>query len=359
MKIAFATNEILTEYPSYTTVHLAFQAMKMGHEAYLTGVGELSYLSNGHMGGTAFRVEKGVESPEAMLQEMQESDGHDIVDTSSPKTKRTHITSETLDVLFIRNDPSKDRENRPWAQSAGVVFGKIAARNGVIVLNDPDSLYNALNKMYFQHFPKLVRPRTVITRHLDDIRRFYDECDQKIVLKPLQGSGGKDVFLVKGPDAANLGQIVETVGRNGFVIAQEYLPAAADGDTRMFLMNGRPLENDGKIACFQRVNESDDFRSNMHVGGRPTKVEVTDEMLRLAEALRPKVIRDGLFMIGLDIVGDKLMEINVFSPGGMMSAGLQQDTEFFSAVIEAIEKKVYYRKIYEGRLDNKTLAVMD
>ncbi|MEM9674672.1 MAG: hypothetical protein ACFB15_00770 [Cyclobacteriaceae bacterium] len=109
MRIAFVTNEILTEYPSYTTVHLTFQAMKMGHEAYLTGVGELAYLLNGHMGGTAFRMEERVESPEVMLQEMQESDGHDIVDTSGPKIKRTNITSETLDVLFIRNDPQNLR----------------------------------------------------------------------------------------------------------------------------------------------------------------------------------------------------------------------------------------------------------
>ena len=294
-----------------------------------------------------------------MLSAIQESYGKMKIGLTEPELKPVKITSEDLDVMFIRNDPSVDREDRPWAQSAGVIFGKIAVRNGVIVLNDPDALHNALNKMYFQHFPELVRPRTIITRNVDDVRRFYDECKQKIVLKPLQGSGGKDVFMVKGKEAANLDQIVEAISRNGFVIVQEYLPAATEGDTRMFVVNGRPLEREGKIACFQRVNEGDDFRSNMHAGGRPQKAEVTDDMLKLAEALRPKIIEDGLFMIGLDIVGDKLMEINVFSPGGMMSSSIQQDTNFFPAVIEAIEKKVYYRKIYGGRLDNKTLAIME
>ena len=359
MKIAFVVNDIATEIHSYTTVNLAFQAMKMGHEAYITGVGELVYLSNGHMGASAFRVEEGVKSTEDMLGDIQKAYEHSKISLTDPEMKPMQITSEDLDVMFIRNDPSADRETRPWAQSAGVIFGKIAVRNGVIVLNDPDALHNALNKMYFQHFPELVRPKTIITRNANDVRKFYDECKQKVVLKPLQGSGGKDVFMVKGKEANNLDQIVEAIGRDGYVIVQEYLPAATDGDTRLFVINGRPLENDGKIACFQRVNEGDDFRSNMHAGGRPQKAEVTDDMLKLAEALRPKVIADGLFMIGLDIVGDKLMEINVFSPGGMMSACIQQDTEFFPTVIKAIEKKVYYRKIYGGRLDNKTLAIMD
>ncbi|MGB3587840.1 MAG: glutathione synthetase [Tunicatimonas sp.] len=359
MKIAFIVNDIATEIHTYTTINLAFQAMQMGHEAYIAGVGDLMYLSNGHMGANAFRVEEGVKSTEVMLGEMQTAYENSSVSLIESDMKPVKVTSENLDVMFIRNDPSDDRENRPWAQSAGVIFGKIAVRNGVIVLNDPEALHNALNKMYFQHFPELVRPRTIITRDVDDVRRFYDECEQKIVLKPLQGSGGKDVFMVKGKEAANLDQIVEAISRDGFVIVQEYLPAAKDGDTRMFVVNGHPLENDGKIACFQRVNEGDDFRSNLHAGGRPQKAEVTDDMLKLAAALRPKIIQDGLFMIGLDIVGDKLMEINVFSPGGMMSAGMQQGTEFFPTVIETIEKKVYYRKIYNGRLNNATLAIMD
>nr|WKN38931.1 glutathione synthetase [Tunicatimonas sp. TK19036] len=348
MKIGFIVNDIATEIHTYTTVNLAFQAMQMGHEAFLIGVGELVYLPDGHMAANAHRVEEGVKSTEAMLKDMQD-----------PKAERVKITSENLDVLFIRNDPSDDRETRPWAQNAGVIFGKIAMLQGVIVLNHPNSLHDALNKMYFQHFPELVRPRTIISRDVEDIRRFHEECKNKIVLKPLQGSGGKDVFLVKGKEAANLNQIVEAICRNGFAIAQEYLPAAKDGDTRMFLMNGRPLENDGKIAAFKRATKEGEFRSNMHAGGTPEKVEITDEMLRLAEAVRPKLVQDGLFMVGLDIVGNKLMEINVFSPGGMMSAGIQQGTEFFPTVIEAIEKKVYFKKVYGTDITNKNLAIMD
>jgi glutathione synthase len=347
MKIGFVVNDINTELPTYTTVNLAFRALQMGHEPYLMGVGELVYFPGGHMGALACGARPDCKSAEEMLQEMQSSD-----------FDRKAINSHDLDVLFVRNDPSDDRETRPWAQSAGVIFGKIALKQGVIVLNHPDSLFNALNKMYFQHFPEAVRPRTVISRNPADIQKFYEDNEQKIVLKPLQGSGGKDVFLVD-EDAKNLKQIVETISRNGYVIAQEYLKEAKAGDTRLIVMNGRPLQKDGHYAAFKRVNDSNDFRSNMSAGAHPEKAEIDDRVLRLAEQIRPKLLQDGLFFVGLDIVGDKLMEINIFSPGGLMSSGKRYGIDFFEIVIQAIEKKVYYKQFYGSEIDNRALSVME
>ena len=140
------------------------------------------------------------------------------------------------------------------------------------------------------------------------------------MIKPLQGSGGKNVFLVGEDERANLNQMLDAVLRDGYCVAQEYLPAAAKGDVRLFVMNGRPLSCDGKIAAFRRVNKDGDARSNMHTGGESEPVEVTDKMRRLVEIVRPKLVSDGMFLVGLDIVSDKLLEINVFSPGGLGSA---------------------------------------
>ena len=266
------------------------------------------------------------------------------------------ITSKDLDVLIIRNDPSLDKTDRPWAQSAGVVFGRLAMKDGVIVLNHPDSLYHALNKMYFQHFPEIVRPKTIITRNPADIQRFYEENDNKVVIKPLQGSGGKDVFLIKETDT-NLEQIVLALARDGYVIAQEYLPQAKDGDVRLMMMNGKPLHIDGKYAAFRRVNNSHDFRSNMSAGGHPETAEITDEILEIAGHIEEKLVNDGLFYVGLDIVGNKLMEINIFSPGGLMSAGYRHGLDFFVPVVEAIERKVQMRK-KDSSLSNQVLATL-
>ena len=101
--------------------------------------------------------------------------------------------------------------------------------------------------MYFQLFPPEVRPRTIITRDRDEIRAFWEEQERKVVIKPLQGSGGQSVFLVRESDGSNLNQMIDAVSRDGYVIAQEYLPAAEEGDTRLFLMNGQAPALPGQV----------------------------------------------------------------------------------------------------------------
>ncbi|MCW8982025.1 MAG: glutathione synthase, partial [Altibacter sp.] len=144
-----------------------------------------------------------------------------------------------------------------------------------------------------------------------------------------------------------------------FVIAQEYLPEAKNGDIRLFLMNGVPLQaEDGQYAIMKRVNASGDIRSNIHAGGRPQKAKISDQILELAEIVRPKLVQDGMFLVGIDIVGDKLMEINVFSPGGLNVMGDMYETDFSTQVIRSIEKKVHYNNTYEDYLFNSRLATL-
>ena len=172
------------------------------------------------------------------------------------------------------------------------------------------------------------------------------------MLKPLQGSGGASVFLVRPDDVPNINQMIDAVSRDGFVIAQEYLPAAEKGDTRLFMMNGRPLRVKGKYAAFRRVRSGDDMRSNIHAGGKLAEAVVTDEALRLAEIVRPKLVQDGMFLVGLDVVGDKLMEINVFSPGGLGSAQKLTKVNFAKHVIAALQRKVEYMEYYGRNFGN-------
>ncbi|UCG55410.1 MAG: glutathione synthase, partial [Dehalococcoidia bacterium] len=275
--------------------------------------------------------------------------------------KKANIESiivDDLDVLMLRSDPSTDTGYRTWAQSSGIIFGRVAMRSGVIVLNDPNGLAKATNKMYFQLFPEEVRPKTIITRDKTTVRQFAKEQGGNIVLKPLHGSGGTGVFLVRKDDLSNLNQIVEMVSRDGYVIAQEYLPQAAEGDTRLFLMNGLPLRYKGKYAAFQRIREGDDMRSNIHAGGKLRQAIITDTHLRIAEIVRPKLVQDGMFLAGLDIVGDKLMEINVFSPGGLGSAQKFEKVNFAHAVIQALERKVEYMSFYRRNFDNVDMCTL-
>jgi glutathione synthase len=227
----------------------------------------------------------------------------------------------------------------------------------VIVLNHPEGLVRAMNKMYFQLFPEAVRPRTLITRDRDEIKAFALDVGD-IVVKPLQGSGGQGVFIVRVSDLGNLNQMVEAVTRDGYVVAQEYLPKAAEGDTRLFMMNGQPLRYKGKYAAFRRLRSGDDIRSNIHAGGKKAQAFIDDTALHIAEIVRPKLVEDGMFLVGLDIVGDKLMEINVFSPGGLGSAQSFENVNFSPAVIEALERKVDYMGFYQRNFNNVDMATL-
>lgn len=346
MKIAFIVNDIKTERAAYTTIYLALSAHKRGHQVYIAGVGDLGYSADGHMLAKSRTVGDQVfKSKETYLKALLNSE---------PVT----ASSLDLDVLFLRNDPSEDINQRNWAQNAPYIFGQIALRDGVIVLNHPQSLANAINKMYFQHFPEVLRPRTIVTRDPKEIEEFYLQQKRKMILKPLQGSGGKNIFVVDKNSKANMNQIIEAISLDGFVIAQEYLPDAVNGDTRFFLMNGLPLEVNGKYAALRRINKEGDIRSNLHVGGKGDNADVNQEMLDLVKVLKPKLIEDGMFLVGVDIVGNKLMEINVFSPGALNMISEMTESDFGSAIIKSIENKVYYKSQYGRFIDNISLAVL-
>jgi glutathione synthase len=350
VKIAFLVNNLKTESPTYTTIRLAMTARGMEHEVWMLSTSDFVYDPSGEILAHARTTPKGKNGYRSLKTF--------LADIQSDKARRERVSLDDIDVLMLRNDPSEDAGESPWAQTSGILFGQLAAARGVIVVNDPAHLANALDKTYFQQFPEEVRPRTSISRDPAEIKRFVEEQKGTAVIKPLQGSGGHSVFLVRPDDKPNLNQMIEAVTRDGYVMVQEYLPAAAEGDVRMFVMNGEPLRCGGKIAAFRRHNSKGDMRSNMHVGGVAKKVAIDDNALRLAEMVRPKLIQDGMFLVGLDIVKDKLMEINVFSPGGLGSAEQCTGVNFTETVIEALERKVRYKAYYGHTVDNVRLATI-
>ncbi len=237
MKIAFVVNDVHTELATYTTTRLAMAAVNMGHKSYTFGVGDFICAADGSIHAVART------RPRQELQIARQVPRRAAV--RRPR-RRARSTSTSSTCCMLRNDPSTDAIERPWAQSSGILFGQLVANRGVMVLNDPENLARAINKTYFQQFPEEVRPKTCISRNVDEIKRFIGEQHDKVVIKPLQGSGGKNVFLVGEDERANLNQMIDAVLRDGYCIAQEYLPAAAKGDVRLFVMNGRPLKHDGK-----------------------------------------------------------------------------------------------------------------
>jgi glutathione synthase len=347
IRIGFVVNDVMTEEAGYTTMRLARAARQMGHEPWVMGVGDLSYDTDEKIRAWARTVPRRLyKANESFLKDLQ-----------GKNATRERITVDDLDVVLLRNDPSPDAIARPWAANAGIIFGRVAMRHGSVVLNDPNGLAKATNKMYFQMFPEEVRPRTVITRDRESLQEFAREVGT-VVLKPLQGSGGQSVFLVRREDQANMNQMIESVSRDGYVIAQEYLKEAEAGDTRLFVMNGEALRYKGRYAAFRRVRKGGDLRSNLHAGGGLARASITSRELALVEIVRPKLMQDGMFLVGLDIVGDKLMEINVFSPGGLGSAQKFEGANFSEAVIKALERKAAAMSHYRRQFDNTDMAII-
>ena len=346
MRIAFLINSFETEKHTYTTTRLALAAHKAGHDVL--------YLS----------VEDFICDPDETMRVRVRRPGgtYKTIKTFwagvSEDGEEERMPVEAIDAMLLRNDPADDAGGRPWAQSAGIVFGQMAARRGVIVLNDPEGLAKAVNKVYFQRFPEAVRPKTLVTRHSDDVRQFIEDHGGDAIIKPFQGSGGEGVFVVRHGDHANLNQIIDAVCANGYMVVQEFLEAAAGADTRMFLLNGEPLQRDGVYAALRRVGAEGDIRSNISAGGSAEVAEIGERELEIADMVRPQLVQDGMFMVGLDIAGGILLEVNVFSPGGL--GGIEQLTgvDFAPDVIEAVQRKVDARQRYTQHFSNATLATL-
>jgi glutathione synthase len=393
MLIAFFVNDMQDEYPRYTTTLLAYEAARRGHRVCYITPGDYVLSPDDVM-----RVHARFAEPEAAkgkpsravakkASKVAKKAGKKAASKAGSKTAGTSPATDRLapvakpadltaflkqvqaartqlvdlaeiDVLMLRNDPSNDAIDRPWAETIGIQFGRRAAQQGVLVLNDPDSLSRAINKLYFQEFPRAVRAETLITRFPADVKDFAKKHGGKIVLKPLQGSGGQGVFLVNNKSVANLNQMIESISRDGYLIAQSYVPEADKGDIRLFIMNGQPLEIDGQYAALRRVSSDEDIRSNIHAGGTATAVKITERELRVAELIRPKLLEDGMFLVGIDIIGDVILEVNVFSPGNLYSCSEMAGANFAGKILQSIERKLEIRREFPGHFGNGSLAVM-
>jgi glutathione synthase len=348
MRIAFFVNDIATEYSGYTTTVLAHQAALRGHEVmYITPSDFIMDQDDSLRAHVRRMPMKKWPSRDAFFEALTDS-----------KTEEEAVALGEVDVLWLRSDPALDATSAPWRAEAGILFGREAAKRGTLVLNDPHSLGQAINKLYFQGFPEEARAETIITRDERDIKAFARAHKNNIILKPLQGSGGSGVFKLDKESAGNLNQMIDAICRDGYIICQAYIPAAKKGDIRLFLMNGRPLEIDGKYAALRRVAAKGDIRSNIHAGGKAEAVEIGRTELRVAEIIRPKLIADGMFLVGIDIVGDKILEVNVFSPGNLKSCSTLAGVEFSETIIDSVERKVEIRKEYGEVFDNRHLAML-
>lgn len=232
-----------------------------------------------------------------------------------------------VEAVFIRKDPPFDT---PYLH-ATLLLERVRGRT--IIMNDPRGLRDANEKLYALNFAQYM-PRTLVTANEEQVLAFVKEVGGVGVIKPLDLAGGSGVMMLS-PDDKNARGIVQLVTADGTRLAmvQEFLPDVTKGDKRVLLLDGEVL------GAINRIPRSDDFRSNIHVGGSVEPYEVTKTEAAMIADIAPRLKKDGLIFVGLDVIGGKLTEVNVTSPTGIQQLSQHRGRDVAADVIQWVERK--------------------
>jgi glutathione synthase len=235
----------------------------------------------------------------------------------------------TLDAILMRKDPPFDME---YIYSTYLL--EQAQKDGVLIINNPQSLRDANEKLFTAWFPQCCPP-TLVTRKATLIRSFYEQHDD-IILKPLDGMGGASIFRIK-PSDPNVSVIIETLTAHGqqSVMAQKYIPEIEHGDKRILMINGYPVDY-----ALARIPAKGETRGNLAAGGRAEGRPLTDRDRWICEQVGPILREKGLYFVGLDVIGEFLTEINVTSPTCIRELDKQFNLNIADDLMACIEQHV-------------------
>lgn len=318
MKFAFIIDPIERLDPGHdTSVALMEAAQLRGHEVWITAANALSVVA-----GKALALMQPVK-----LTPVELVDGLWVA--ANPWFElgaAVQLPLEEMDAVFMRTDPPV---TVAYLYATYLLDYIDPAKTRVI--NAPSGLRAANEKMYALQFAQAI-PETIVSQSKAVIRETVERWGSA-VLKPLGGKAGEGILFLQAGDR-NLNSMVEISTQQGKepVMVQTYLPAAKDGDKRIILLNGDP------IGAVNRIPTGSEFRGNMAVGGRVAKVEITDRELDICRQLAPTLQRDGLYFVGIDVIGGYLTEVNVTSPTGIREIDRLNDVRLGNQVVAWVEQ---------------------
>jgi len=242
---------------------------------------------------------------------------------------REDMALREFDAIVMRKDPPFDTE---YFYATHLL--EQAEREGARVFNRPGALRDHPEKLAVMEFPQFVSP-TLVTRDGAEVRRFHEE-HRDIILKPLDGMGGMGIFRV-GADGLNLGSIIETLNRDGAstFMAQRFVPEIAQGDKRVLVIGGKPVP-----FSLARIPQGSEVRGNLAAGGKGVAQPLSDRDREIAEVIGPVLAQRGLLLVGLDVIGDYLTEINVTSPTCFQEITQQTGFDVPAMFVDALEQAV-------------------
>jgi glutathione synthase len=293
-----------------TTFAFMLEGQQRGHEQYQCGVEDLF-------------VERALAQARARFVEVRRAEVHYTLGE-----ERTQPLA-WFDVVFMRKDPPFDLAYYFATQLLGLVDPRTT-----LVVNDPRGLREANEKLYALHFPELI-PESLVSAESARLKAFMEALGGEMIVKPLDGCGGAGVFHVHRGDR-NLNAILELSTANGtrLVMAQRYLAAVREqGDKRLIVLAGEPL---GAVA---RVPKEDEHRGNIHVGGRVERAPVDARDREICRRMAPRLEADGLYFVGLDVIGGLVTEVNVTSPTGVQEIDRLDGTCLEARVLDWVEAR--------------------
>ena len=313
MRLLFVADPLET-FKTYkdTTFAMMREAEKRGHALVACEPRDLVWQRGGRVEARARSVALAVPGSAAWF-----------VETAEP----AWLALADVDAVVMRKDPPFDSE---YFYATHLLAQ--AEREGARVFNAPRALREHPEKLAILEFPQFIAP-TIVTRDEAAIKRFHAEHGD-IVLKPLDGMGGMGIFRV-GPDGLNLGSITETLNRNGAttVMAQRYLKEITAGDKRALVIDGVPVPH-----ALARIPQGSEIRGNLAVGGKGVAQPLSVRDREIALGVGPVLAKRGLLVIGLDVIGDCLTEINVTSPTGFQEITQQSGFDVAAMFVDALER---------------------
>jgi glutathione synthase len=311
-------------------------------------VDDLSFLDDNNVLATTARVRAGDYANTAAYTRALASD-EAVVEED---------TLGSFDVVFLRYNPIREGEARPGAPL--IDFGWRLRLAGTLVVNDPEGLRRAGSRMYLSDFPADVRTRTLVSRSKARLKAFLRALDGPAILKPLAPRGGEHVFYLRRRQVSNLNQIITAVTQDGYALAQEYLPEAEQGEKRLLLLNAEPIRVGDRVAIYRRRAVTG-ANGASKAGAAPSvrgKCDFGPVEARICDILRPKLLADGLYFVAVDIVGDRILELNVFTPGGIHAVHELYGIDAADIMIADLERRVRLRAAYRTTFDPEAANVV-
>lgn len=319
MKFAFIIDPISKLDPTHdTSVALMEAAQALGHDVWITEAEKLMVVNSK---AWALLEQINLTPVELVAGRWQVSEEWYAVSDGVWRPL------EEMDAVFMRTDPPV---TIPYLYATYIL--DYINRERTLVINSPNGLRKANEKMYALQFQEVI-PETIVSQDKLVIERFVAE-KKAAVLKPLGGKAGEGILFLEGGDR-NFNSLIEISTKWGRepVMVQTYLPAAKEGDKRIILLNGEA------IGAVNRIPTGSEFRGNMAVGGKVAATDITSQERKICEVLSPKLQEDGLYFVGIDVIGGYLTEVNVTSPTGIREIDRLSNTRLGQEVIKWVEKQ--------------------